>query len=75
MDEDDTNEIAAAIDGLSRAIGHLGNGDAYTGGIGAIEGLAMKLEEIGKDISGAIYNGLTEGLLEIAKAIGEREGE
>ena len=36
MDEDDTNEIAAAIDGLSRAIGHLGNGDAYTGGIGAI---------------------------------------
>ncbi|OGQ00356.1 MAG: hypothetical protein A2Z40_05720 [Deltaproteobacteria bacterium RBG_19FT_COMBO_60_16] len=60
MTDEDRNEVAEAIWGLTRAIDRLGNGNASTD-LGAIEAMSMKIGEA-----------IERGLSEIADAIRSR---
>jgi hypothetical protein len=58
-------QIAAALEGcahglhcIANSLQRLGNGDAATGGIGAIEGLSMALKEAIQDAAESVSSSL-----------------
>lgn len=44
-DDDDINPVADALNAIALELRHLGNGNAVTNGVGAIEGLGMAITE------------------------------
>ena len=62
------NEVAEALKEVAHKLGELGNGDALTYGMGAIEGHAVKMTETGSEIAAAL-NRIADGLIEVASAI------
>jgi len=69
--------VVDALDGIGKALWdaatHLGNGNASTGGVGAIEGHAMMLRDAGEHIAGAL-DGIASALDRIASALEAGDG-
>lgn len=60
MDAEQSESLAAAIDGVARALSRLGNGDAATA-MGAIENLALEVREGSTRIAEAL-NAIAEAI-------------